>query len=62
MTFAASIGRFVGAVLAECAPVLVEILSTAIRRAFSDSVEMGEAPADLRARLLERVRNAHNPD
>ena len=54
--FAATLGRFIGAVLAECAPVLVGIVEEAIRRATSDTVEDSAAPADLTARLLARLR------
>lgn len=46
------LGQFLGAVLAECAPVLVEIL----REAQRDTVEDGARRDDLRERLLERVR------
>ena len=60
LQLAAIVGRFIGAVLAECAPVLVEILSHAIREAFTDTVEDGARDDDLRKRLLERVQgDAH---
>ena len=52
-------GRFLGAALAECAPVLVEILSNAIRQGFADQVEDGARRDDLRNRLLERVRQSN---
>ena len=55
------LGRFVGAVLAECAPVLVEIIAHAIQKALANTVEDGARRDDLRERLLERLRAAH-PD
>jgi len=55
-------GRFIGAALAECAPVLAKILAEGIKLAFKDTVEEGKAPdglaADLRARIASGVRNA----
>ena len=56
--FAVWLGTFFGAVLKQLAPVLAEILAEGIKRAFRDTVEDGVAPADLRARLAERVRDA----
>ena len=55
---AAIAGRFVGAALKECGPDIVDILETAIRRAFRDSVEEGARRDDLRERLAGRVRLA----
>jgi hypothetical protein len=55
---AAMLGRFFGAMLAECAPVLVEVIREAIQSAFADTVEDGARRDDLRKRLLERVRAA----
>ena len=60
MKFAILFGRFIGAALVECAPVLSEILSHAIRTALTDSVEDGASRDDLRSRLLRRVHDAHN--
>ncbi|OHD19797.1 MAG: hypothetical protein A2Y38_22460 [Spirochaetes bacterium GWB1_59_5] len=61
---AAITGRFVGAALKECGPDIVDILETAIRRAFRDSVEEGARRDDLRERLASRVRLAfdHRPE
>ena len=58
---AVAFGRFAGAVLAECAPVLVEIIAHAIQKAFTNTVEDGARRDDLRERLLERLRapNTH---
>ena len=52
-TLAATIGRFIGAVLAECAPVLVAIIREILNE--PDTVEDGAAPADLTARLLAKL-------
>jgi len=60
MTIAAIVGRFIGAVLAECGPVLAEILRSAIRDATNDTVETGERDRDLRARLLARLRDSRD--
>jgi hypothetical protein len=57
MTWAAlagALGRFVGAMLAECAPVIVGI----IKEALHDTVEDGAARDDLRSRLLDRLRHS----
>lgn len=54
--FAAIAGRFLGLVLAQLAPVIVEI----IREAAKDTVVEGVRRDDLRNRLLERVRNAND--
>lgn len=54
---AAIIGRFLGAVLAECAPVLVQIL----REARRDTAEDSMVPDDLVLRLRERLRR-HQDD
>ena len=56
---AVALGRFLGALLAECAPVLVEILAHAIREGLADSVEDGARRDDLRERLLRRVREVN---
>jgi hypothetical protein len=53
---AAMLGRFFGAMLAECAPVLVEIITHAVQNAFADTVEDGARRDALRERLLERLR------
>jgi hypothetical protein len=55
---AAMLGRFFGAMLAECAPVLVEIISQSIRSAFADTVEDGARRDDLRQRLLSKIQKA----
>lgn len=52
---AAAAGRFVGAMLDECGPKIVDILETAIRRAFSDSIEEGARRPELVRRLGDRV-------
>lgn len=57
-SLAVVLGRFVGAMLAECAPVLVGILSEAIRNALKDTVEDGAVRDDLRNRLLARLRRS----
>jgi hypothetical protein len=54
------LGRFLGAVLAECGPVLAEILAHAIREAKRDTVEDGACRPSLRERLLRRVRDARD--
>lgn len=50
---AAAIGRFVGAVLAECGPEIVRIL----RAAFRNTMEDGQLDDDLRAKLLGQLRD-----
>jgi hypothetical protein len=60
MSLAVILGRFFGAMLAECAPVITEIIAHAIRQAFSDTVEDGARRDDLRERLLERL-HANGP-
>jgi hypothetical protein len=59
-SLAASLGRFMGAVLVECAPVLVEIMVHAIREASQNTVEDGARRRDLRERLADRLRDARN--
>ena len=59
MSLAALLGRFLGAVLAECAPVLSEIVADGFRKALTPTVEDGARRPDLRARLLEQL-HAHN--
>lgn len=54
MAFAAWLGQFVGAVLAECGPVIVEILKASFRSTAEDS----KAPADLRKRLQDAISKA----
>jgi len=54
---AAILGRFVGAVLKECGPTIVDILAAAIRKAFNDSIEDGKAPEELRNRLTNDLRS-----
>jgi hypothetical protein len=61
MPLAAMLGRFFGAMLAECAPVLVEIITHAVQNAFADTVEDGARRDALRERLLERLRSARSP-
>ena len=58
--FATTIGRFIGAILAECGPALADILYTAIRRAHDNTVEDSTAPDNLKYRLVKRVRDANN--
>ena len=62
MNIAAIIGRFIGAVLAECGPVLVTIFTESIRAAFTDTIEDGISRSDLRERLLRKLRDASNRD
>ena len=57
MSVAVWLGNFIGAVLAQCAPVLVKILSEAIQNARFETVEESNAPDDLRKRLLERLHS-----
>jgi len=54
------LGNFIGAILAQCAPVLVQILKEAIQSAFTSTVETSNGPYDLRKRLLERLRSSDN--
>lgn len=49
--FSALVGRFVGGVLAECAPVLVSILSAAIKKATTKTAEDGAIDEKLKAEL-----------
>lgn len=56
MSLAALVGRFVGAVLAECGPVLVEIL----RSAFKDTVEDSRPSGALVERLRARLRHPND--
>ncbi|MGH7143121.1 MAG: hypothetical protein ACREJ2_03185 [Planctomycetota bacterium] len=60
MNLAEWLGQFIGSVLAECAPVLVEILSHAIREGLGDTVEDGAVRDDLRQRLLSRLRQSNS--
>ena len=54
------LGIFFGQILAKCAPVIVGILSEAIRNA--NSVETSNPPADLRDRLLRLLhKDDSNP-
>jgi len=55
---AAWLAPLVRELLVLCAPALVEIVRAAVR----DSVVDGNAPADVVARLQQRVRDAHLPD
>ena len=52
MSLAVILGRFLGAVLAECAPILSEIVADGFRKAFTPTVEDGARRPDLRAALL----------
>ena len=54
------LGRFLGAMLAECAPVLVEVMADAIRKGLADTVEDGARRGDLRERLLRRLRQSRD--
>lgn len=56
------LGKLIGACLAECGPIISEIISHAIRNAFTDTVDEGSRRVDLRARLLARLRDAHASD
>lgn len=47
LPFAVTVGKFVGAVLSECAPVLEEIAYRAFCRAFKDSAEVGKPNEEL---------------
>ena len=51
-SLAVVLGRFIGAVLAECGPVIVAIL----REAFRDTAEEGKAPEALREELQSALR------
>lgn len=52
------VGRFLGAVLAQCAPVIVGI----IREILKDTVEDGARRDDLRERLLDKLHeNSASP-
>ena len=56
------LGTILGQALSISAPVLEEVITNAIRKAFTDTVEFGgSAPDDLKQRLLERVRDANHP-
>jgi len=54
---AAILGRFVGAMLKECGPVIVDIVAAGVRKAFNDTVEDGKAPEELRNRLTDDLRS-----
>lgn len=60
MTLAAWLGRFIGAMLAECGPVLVDLAVEIYKRATTDTAEIGATDDALRARLLARLRDADN--
>lgn len=61
MGLAVWLGRFLGAILAECGPALADILYVAIRRARDNTVEDSTASDVLRERLLKRLRDTNNP-
>ena len=52
---AAALGRFIGGMLSECAPILTEIIANAIRKAFTDTVEDSAGDPALRRRLLDQL-------
>lgn len=56
VTAGAVLGRFVGAALAECGPVLYELIVRILKDATTDKMEVSVRDDDLRKRLLERVR------
>ena len=56
---AAAIGRALGIMLAESAPILSEIIANGIRTALSDTAEDSPLRSALRARLIDRLRNAN---
>lgn len=58
---ASSLGRFLGGVLAECAPILSEIIADAIRNALDNPLEVGGRRDSLRERLLGRLRESYHP-
>lgn len=58
MALAVWLGRFIGAVLAECGPMIVEV----IRACFTNTAQDSKPPADLRARLLARLDELRNSD
>jgi len=60
VNLAAVLGRFVGAVLAECGPVIVEIIANAIKLSTTNTVEDGAIRDGLRERLLSRLHPRPN--
>jgi hypothetical protein len=50
------VGRFIGGVLRECAPVLASILATGIKMALTSTVENSAPDMDLRARLNAQLK------
>jgi hypothetical protein len=52
-------GAFVGAVLRECAPVLVDILARGIKAAMTSTAEESKPDENLRNRLLDRLPKRH---
>lgn len=58
------LGKFIGAVLSECAPVIAAILAEGLRRAITDTVEdSAAADAALVERLRKRLRDTgHLPE
>ena len=56
---AAAIGRALGIILAESAPILSEIIANGIRTALSDTTEDSPLRSALRARLVDRLRHAN---
>lgn len=58
-----AVGKFVGAVLSECAPVLEEIFYRALKRAFSDTAEVSKPNDSLNALIPGLgLRDASNSD
>jgi hypothetical protein len=65
MSLSSAVGRFVGAVLVEIAPILSEIFKDVYERTISNTVEESHPRDDLRTRLLaivkrERMRDKDN--
>lgn len=59
MPAAAWLGTFIGAVLKECGPMIVEIIAAALRKGFAHEVIDSEAPEDLKNRLQARLDELH---
>lgn len=56
MFSAAAVGRFIGGVLAECGPVLVEMAVDIYQRCTVKTMEVGARRDDLRERLRSKLK------
>lgn len=60
MIGAATAGRFIGAVLAECGPVIYELGVRIIRDANKETMVVADRDDDLRDRLVDKLRQSHS--